>query len=202
VARDVQAHDSAADRRPEGNVDLIFEIGTRLGAFLGLSRALTAAKDRTENVAEAAASAPPAGFAAPVGAIDEVGEIEAAKIEVDAALAAILRATGEAARKSSATCRSSTRTGVCFRGRGVDIVRVEADLIVDLAFLGIAENVVGFGKRLELLLGRLVPGIDVGMVLARQFSKRLADVVRRSALLYAEYFVLILLRGIGHCAQC
>jgi hypothetical protein len=148
---------------PSRGIELRFEVGARLRAFLGLSRALTAAKDRTEDVAEAAAASTPAtGLAAPVGAIDEVGEIEAAKIEVDAALAAILRAAGEAPRKSSAPSRPATRAGVGFRGRRIDVVGVEADLIVDLALLGIAENVVGFGKRLELLLGRLVPGLTSG----------------------------------------
>ena len=34
LARDVQAHHAAADRRPERNVDLIFEIGAGLRAFL------------------------------------------------------------------------------------------------------------------------------------------------------------------------
>ena len=34
LPRNVEPHDAAADRRPERHVNLILEIGTRLGAFL------------------------------------------------------------------------------------------------------------------------------------------------------------------------
>ena len=196
VPRDIQAHHAAADRRPEGNVDLIFEVGAGLGAFFGLGCTVAAAEDRSEDVAETAAAAPAAGSAAPGCAVHQIGKIEAAKIERNT-LAAILRR----ARKSSGSSRSAARAGIRLRGCGIDVVGVEPDLIVDLALFGIAEDVVGFGEGLELLLRRLVPRIYVGMVLARQLAERLADVVRRSALLYAENFVVVLLRGSCHCAQ-
>jgi len=81
----------------------------------------------------------------------------------------------------------------------VDVVGIETNLIVNLALLRVAENVVGLRENLELLLGRLVSGIYVGMVLAREFAERLADLLRRGALLYPESRVVILLfRRRGH----
>ncbi len=55
LARDVETHDAAADRRPERDVDLIFEIGAGLGTFFG-RRAPASAEDGAEDVAEAAAA--------------------------------------------------------------------------------------------------------------------------------------------------
>ena len=62
--------------------------------------------------------------------------------------------------------------------RGIDIVRVKAELIVDLALLGIAQNVVGFGEGFELLFRDFVARIDVRMIFARQPAVRLLDLVR------------------------
>ena len=56
LPRDIEAHHAAADRCPERNVDLIFEIGAWLGPFLGL-RAAASAENRSEDVAEAASAA-------------------------------------------------------------------------------------------------------------------------------------------------
>ena len=42
LARDVQAHDAAANRRPEGNVHLVFKIAAGLRAFLSDAAAPTA----------------------------------------------------------------------------------------------------------------------------------------------------------------
>jgi len=55
-----------------------------------------------------------------------------------------------------------SRIGVGFRLRGIDLVAVVANLVVDLALLLVAEYVVGFGDFLELLLGAFVSGIYVG----------------------------------------
>ena len=58
------------------------------------------------------------------------------------------------------------------------VVRIEAYLIVHLALLGIAQDVVGFLHVLEALLGRLVARIQIGMIFARELPVRLADLIR------------------------
>src|ERR1700739_1642725 len=55
LAGDVEAHDTAADRCPEGNVDLVFEVGAGFWSFLGLRAA--AAEDRDQDVTRGAAAA-------------------------------------------------------------------------------------------------------------------------------------------------
>src|ERR1044071_5804352 len=59
LTRDAQAHHAAADRRPERDVDLIFEITARLGTFLCLRKTATttAAENSREDVAKSAATA-------------------------------------------------------------------------------------------------------------------------------------------------
>src|SRR5205807_6479575 len=57
AARGVQPHDPAADRRPERHIDLVLEIGTRLGSFLSYAGAAPAASKHTgENIATTAAA--------------------------------------------------------------------------------------------------------------------------------------------------
>ena len=73
LAGNIQPHHAAADRGPEGNVDLIFEIAAGLGTFLGGSAsALSSAEDRTEDVAEATTAATTAAFASALRVIDQV----------------------------------------------------------------------------------------------------------------------------------
>ena len=57
AARDVQPHDAAADRRPERNVDLIFEVGSLAPGLLRIRPRHPSAENAGENVAEAAATA-------------------------------------------------------------------------------------------------------------------------------------------------
>ena len=75
------------------------------------------------------------------------------------------------ARLSSARSRTTARTS-----RG-NVIGVKTVLIVDLAFLGIAQDVVGFLNFLEALFGGLIAGVQVGMIFARQPAVRLADLV-------------------------
>src|ERR1700752_60830 len=96
--------------------------------------------------------------------------------------AARLRAARESSWETPSSPSSSAGTRIRLRRGRIDVVGVEPNLIVYFAFLGVAENVVGLGERLELLLSRLVAGIDVGMVLPRQFAKGLANLVRRGGL--------------------
>src|SRR5439155_14128473 len=83
-------------------------------------------------------------------------------------------------------------------GCGIDVVRIKAKLVVNFALLGIAQNVVGFRERLEFFFGCFVSGIDVRVILARKLAKRLADVVHRGGLLYAEDFVIVFFGCGGH----
>ena len=83
-------------------------------------------------------------------------------------------------------------------GRGrIDIVGIEPELVVDLPLFGIAEDVVGLGKRLKLFFSGFVARIDVRMILACQFAERLADLVGGSGLLYAENAVVVFVFGLG-----
>ena len=95
------------------------------------------------------------------------GEIESAEVHRNAAALALL-----------------ARIGLCLRR--VDLVGVEAKLVVDLALLLVAQHIVGFGDLLELLFGLLVVGIDVGMIFARSFAKGLPNLLRRRRLLDAQ----------------
>ena len=56
---------------------------------------------------------------------------------------------------------------ISFGCRGVDVVGIKTELVVNLALFGVAQDLVGFRQGLELLLGSFVAGIDVGMVFAR-----------------------------------
>ena len=85
-----------------------------------------------------------------------------------------------AALKSSREASAASVTagaGVGFGCSRINVVRIEADLIVDFSLLRIAEHFVRLGERLELLFRSLVSRIYVGMVLARQLAESFADVV-------------------------
>ena len=70
--------------------------------------------------------------------------------------------------------------------RRIDLVRVEPNLVVDLALLLVAQDVVGLGDFLELLLRLLISGIHVRMILPRRLPERLANLLRRRRLLHAK----------------
>ena len=57
--------------------------------------------------------------------------------------------------------------------------RVETELVVHLALLGVGKNFVGFLDLLELFLGGLVAGIQVGMIFARELAVGGANVFHR-----------------------
>ncbi len=153
------------------------------------------AEDVGEDVAEATAAGATSGCSC---AFSIVVEIEAAEIEghflrigVSPACALAWSRAAESPRAKSAAARVSFGRG------GIDVVGVEAELVVDLALLRIAEDVVGLGDLLELLLGRLVPGIHVGVIFARKFTERLADIIRGRRLLDPEQAVIIFVFVVG-----
>jgi len=187
----VEPHDSATDRRPERNVDLIFEIGTRLRTFLS-SRSAPSAENSGEDVAEASSSA---GLSATASTFKQIGKIESAEIEVHA-LAAGSRLTLGEASESARTGRATTRIGL--GRRRINVVGVETELVVNLALLGIAENVVGFGEGFELFFRGFIAGINIWMVLARKFAECLADVFGGGGFLHAKDFVIVFFGGCCH----
>src|SRR5271166_1683295 len=172
------------DRLPESDVHLVLEIAARL-LLEFLLDASAAAKHRRENIFESAAT-PSGSTTGRAGALGEIIEIEPPEVErnlLSAASSPILRG-------------AATSAGISLRRRRINVVGVETKLIVDLALLGLAENVIRLGERLELLLRGLVARVHVGMVFARKFAERLADLLRRSRLLHPENRVIVfLVRG-------
>src|SRR5215467_3103726 len=69
---------------------------------------------------------------------------------------------------------------------------VRPELVVLLAFVGIAEDLVRLVDLLELRLGGFVAWIDVGMELARQLAERLLQILVRGGLRHAEDRVVVL----------
>src|SRR2546428_500421 len=62
---------------------------------------------------------------------------------------------------------------------------------MNLAILGVAENVIGLGNGLEFLFCALITGVYIGVILAREFAESLADLICRSRLLYSEQAVIV-----------
>jgi hypothetical protein len=93
--------------------------------------------------------------------------------------------------------------GVAFAGLRVRVMPVGARrrffgaTLVDLTavvagpFLGIGQQLIGGGNRLEFVFRRLVAGIQVRMVLLRQFAVGFADVLGAGVLLDAQNFIRI-----------
>ena len=100
---------------------------------------LRSGEDAGENVLEAAPrlDEPGPGLLPRMAAALKSGEVEAVEVDRSAAARALLARIGLGLRR-------------------VDLVGVEAELVVHLALLLVAQNVVGLGDLLELLLGLLV----------------------------------------------
>src|SRR5580693_1661653 len=99
---DVQLHDAAPDSRPEGDVDLIFQICPLLRPFV--CRAAASSEHTGKNVFEASAAT---GFAAASSrSFEQVREVEAAEVIICALTAGALRLSarepsGESGRRPS-----------------------------------------------------------------------------------------------------
>ncbi len=94
-----------------------------------------------------------------------------------------------------ARARAAATARVGLGGGWVDVVGIKAELVVNLAFLRVAEDFVGFGESLEFFLGGLVTGIDVGMVLAGELLESLADFFRGGIFLDAQGGVIVFVGG-------
>src|SRR4029077_12916408 len=163
AAGNVQSHHAAPDRGPERDVNLVFQVRARFRAFSS-GRSPTSAKNSGENVAEAAASRA-AGSPARTPAFEHVRKVEAAEIKVGTLAASASRLASRETSESASSSWAATRIGV--GGGWIDVVRIEAKLVVDLALFGITQDVIGLGHGLELFFRRFVTRIDVGMVFAR-----------------------------------
>src|SRR5215472_4431795 len=188
---DIQSHDPAPDGRPERNIDLVLQIRARLRPF-GFSLASPTTEHPGEDVFETAAPAG-AGLLSPP-AFEQVRKVEPTEVEVNVLAATRLARSGEPLKPARAGLASAARISLgCSR---INVVGIEPELVVDLTLLGIAQNVVGLGDGLELLLRGLVPGIYIGMVLARQLAEGLANLFRRRRFLDPQRPVIIFrLRG-------
>ena len=102
------------------------------------------------------------------------------------------RRAGSVAAGPSAKAAAVSAARRRLRRRGIDVVRVEAELVIDLALLLVAQHVVRFRYLLELLFRLLVVRIHVRVVLAREFAEGLADLVRIRPLLHPQRAVVIL----------
>src|SRR5579863_175264 len=143
---DVQLHDAAPDRGPERNVNLVLQVRPRLRPFV--RRAATPPEHAGEDVFETAAPGA-GGFPAATTAFEQVGEIEAAEIEICALTS---RALGLSARKPSGESprrptSPAARAGIGISRCRINVVRVKPKLVVNLPLLGIAQNIVGLGER-------------------------------------------------------
>ena len=183
---DLQTGSAAANGSPEINVHLVFEIrsGLRAPAFRLL---LPLRKDSGENVTEITPSAALGTLTLPRACLVglEIRKIESAEVEGNALLFVCV-----------ATAIAPARCG--FRSSRIYLVRVKAELVIDLALLIVTENVVRLGDFLELLLGLFVVRIYVGVVLARKLAKGFANLIRRCGLLDSEQSVIIFLLSIRH----
>src|SRR5436305_5007425 len=185
----VQAQHGAANCLPEADRDLIFQISARLRAA-GLRAAATehAGKDVSES------STATLALASRATALEHIGEVKAPEVEWHPLRLSSTLTAGETAKAAcsepAATPRSASSPGISLGCGRINIVGVVAELIVDLALLGIAEDVIGLGNGLELLFRSFVAGVDVRMVLTCQLAECLADLVRRGGLFDAERAVI------------
>ena len=67
--------------------------------------------------------------------------------------------------------------------------------VIDLAALGVGQDLVGLGGLLELLLGVGIVVVDVGMQLARELAKGLLDLGLVGVAADAEHLVAV---ALGH----
>src|SRR5271157_20551 len=173
VAIDVELGLHAADGLPEIDIHYIFEIAALFRARLSLLRPTPAAKELRENIAETAGVGAPA-----TRELILIGKIESVEIH------------------------SRVRTRRARRGPGESALGIKTVLVVHLALLGVAENVVGFLHILETILGGFVPRIQIRVVFAREFAICLADLIRRGFARYAQRFVVVVLGRRGHACPC
>jgi len=148
LAMHIEPRLTAANRRPEIHRCLVFQVAARLRAARLLL--LRPGEHAGEDVLEAAPTKPnPPANPHPRVALGaarpalEAGKVEAVKIHRSAATATLLPRIGLGRRR-------------------IDLVRVVAHLVVNLALLLVGSDyVVSLGDLLELFLGALVAGVHI-----------------------------------------
>ena len=188
---DFKLRHTAADRCPEIHLHLVLEICPRLWPARLSPATAAAAEHAAKNVLEASAETPTLlrrRVAPGISPTRKARKVKAFEIERRSTLPR--PGARASAAKTRATRRpAATRIGL---GRGrVDVVRVEPNLVIDLALLVLAQDVVRFGDFLELLLRLLVPGIYVRVIFTRKFAKRLANLIAGRRLLHAKRAVIV-----------
>ena len=178
---DLQPRDASADCRPEIHLHLVLQVG----AGLRPTRLTPTIEHAAENVLEAPAKPRPLLPVRLSAAPLKAGEIESPEIDRNLMPASPLPLRASKTSAPISTPRSSLRR------RGINVVRVETKLIEHLPLLLIAQHIIGFRNLLELLFRLLVPRIYIRMVLPREFTKRLPDLVRSRRLLHAKRAVII-----------
>jgi hypothetical protein len=178
LAVDIQTDLRAANGLPEAHVQCVLEVGAALrlrGVLLA-----SASEKLPEQIVKAAAKtglAPASVLPPPVA----------------------VRPGGEVIRKNQSRqnpCWDSADT----RPRLQDPRRkaglgIEADLVVHLALLGVAEDVVSFLHLLEALLGGFVARIQIWMELTGETAPSFADLFRAGFPRHTQQFVIVLFRG-------
>ena len=114
-------------------------------------------------------------------AAKSAAETAAEQIAEDVAQIHAAKTAAEAAPKAAGT----------LTGAIAGVYPGEAELVVPGALLFIAEDLVGLVYLLELLLGFLVAGVQVGVVFFRLFAVGAFDLILRSALGNAQHLVII-----------
>jgi len=71
------------------------------------------------------------------------------------------------------------------------------ELVIPRPLLIIAENLISFSSLFELLLSLLVAGVLVRMILKGLFPVSLLDLILRSTLAYAQYFIIVSFRHVS-----
>jgi hypothetical protein len=132
------------------------------------------------------AGARPSAAHAPVHVAEQRGE-QVPKIRAARTAQVHTVAAGKSARTGTG------KAGAAARPAGLAIhLPLVAEAVVLFALFFVAEHLVGFGNVLELFLGRLVVGVDVGVELAREFAVGALDFLVAGRLFHAEYLVVVL----------
>ncbi len=139
----------ALDGLPEADVHLVFQIAARLLLECLLARVR---RRRTSTEKMSRNPPPPPAAARCACAFSDVAEVEAAEVERNF----LILPRRHRCRHRAGSARATAAARISLRRRRIDVVGVEPELVVNLALLGIAENVVGLGDCLELLLRGLV----------------------------------------------
>src|SRR5205085_11745667 len=121
---DVQAHHCAANRVPETDVDLVLKIAAGFRLVVSCSSRASPREHVGKDVAEAAGAS--------LASTCKVRKIKPAEVKGNT-----LTTTRRRPLPETASAEAST-TGIGFGSRRINIVRIEAKLIIDLALLGIA----------------------------------------------------------------